>query len=87
MFRSLSFLVHMCVCVHVCMSDCVYVCLCMHHVCRFMNRVAMQPVLRKDADFIDFLENPNDVSYPADLHHSQCITYKSVCLVQGGGWQ
>ena len=74
MFRSLSFLVHMCVCVHVRMSVCVYVCLCMHHVCRFMNRVAMQSVLRKDADFIDFLENPNDVSYPADLHHSHCIT-------------
>ena len=81
MFRSLSFLVHMCVCA------CVYVCLCMHHVCRFMNRVAMQPVLRKDADFVDFLENPNDVSYPSrpaslTVHH-----VKAVCRVQGGGWQ
>lgn len=28
---------------------------------RYLNRMANHPVLRKDVDFVDFLENPNDV--------------------------
>ena len=55
------------------------VCLCvLHHVYRFMNRVAMQPVLRKDADFIDFLQNPNDVSELAT--HMYTLKLLCVCL-------
>ena len=28
---------------------------------RYLNRVAKHPVLRRDADFIEFLENPDEV--------------------------
>ena len=31
-------------------------------LCRYLNRLAKHPILRKDEDFKDFLENPNDVS-------------------------
>lgn len=41
----------------------------------------MQPVLRKDADFIDFLENPNDVSEQPELHHSHAGSNVTGCLV------
>lgn len=30
---------------------------------RYLNRIAKHAVLRKDEDFIEFLENPNDVSF------------------------
>ena len=28
---------------------------------RYLNRVAKHPILRGDADFMEFLENPNEV--------------------------
>lgn len=31
----------------------------LHH--RYLNRIAKHPVLRKDEDFREFLENPNEV--------------------------
>ena len=36
---------------------------------RYLNRVAKHPVLRRDTDFMEFLENPNEVGTMASSHH------------------
>ena len=33
---------------------------------RYLNRIAKHAVLRKDEEFIDFLENPNDVRFKVE---------------------
>lgn len=50
---------------------------------RFMNRVAMQPVLRKDADFVDFLENPNDLPKSKDTSVMSGAGFKRLMVTVG----
>ena len=33
---------------------------------RYLNRIAKHPVLRRDTDFMEFLENPNEVKMDID---------------------
>ena len=48
-------------------------------LCRYLNRIAKHPVLRKDDDFREFLENPNEVS--------QCRLYSTSCSINPLSWQ
>ena len=49
---------------------------------RYLSRIAKHPVLRKDADFIDFLENPAEVTDMCVLmphKHKHHTSYQCYC--------
>ena len=50
---------------------------------RYLNRLARHPVLRKDSDFMEFLENPNEVEQ--DMYGGGCGGVVGVGWWEWGG--